>query len=238
MPPTRRERMRDATLREIKEAAREHLRAQGPSGISLRAIARDIGMTAPALYRYYASLDDLVAALIDGYTDEISDAMEAARDALPPDEIGDRLVAVTRAFRRWSLDHRAEYALVFGALPPGLAKAAGHGEHAAGARFGGIFFALIAELWRRRPFPVPAEEDIPADLRSELRAYAASVGDGAEGLPLGLLRMYVAAWIKVYGLITMEVFGHASFLLEDTEVLFEAELTDLGIALGIITDCP
>jgi AcrR family transcriptional regulator len=237
VPPTRRERMRDATLREIKEAARVHLRAEGPSGISLRAIARDMGMTAPALYRYYAGLDDLVAALVDGYTDEISDAMEAARDALPPDETGDRLVAVTRAFRRWSLDHRAEYALVFGAPLPGFADAE-HVGHAAGARFGGVFFALIAELWHRKPFPIPSEEDIPADLRAELRTYAISVGPDVEGLPLGVVRLYVAAWIKLYGLVTMEVFGHARFMFEDTDALFEAELIDLGVTLGLFPEHP
>jgi AcrR family transcriptional regulator len=84
VPTTRRERLRDATLLEIKEIAREHLRAHGPAGISLRGIARDIGMTAPALYRCYSSLDDLLAAMTETYTHELSDTMEAARDALAP----------------------------------------------------------------------------------------------------------------------------------------------------------
>jgi AcrR family transcriptional regulator len=84
LPTTRRERLRDATLLEIKEIAREHLRAHGPAGISPRGIARDIGMTAPALYRCYSSLDDLLAAMTETYTHEVSDTMEAARDALAP----------------------------------------------------------------------------------------------------------------------------------------------------------
>lgn len=131
MPTTRRERMRDATLLEIKEVAREHLRAHGPSGISLRGIARDLGMTAPALYRYYASLDDLLTAMIETYTNEICDAMEAARDAMPADDLGGRLVAVTRAFRRWSLDHRPEFAMVFGAPVPGYTEPEEGGVHQA-----------------------------------------------------------------------------------------------------------
>src|SRR5690349_21605931 len=117
---TRRERMRDATLQEIKEVAREHLRAHGPSGISLRAIARDIGMTAPALYRYYAGLDDLLAAMIETYIDEMCDAMEATRDGLPASDVGGRLVAVTRTFRAWAREHTPEFTMVFGAPLPGF----------------------------------------------------------------------------------------------------------------------
>lgn len=231
MPTTRRERMREATLREIKEVARDHLRAHGPSGISLRAVARDIGMTAPALYRYYASLDDLVAAMIKTYTDEISDVMEAARDELPADEIGHRLVAVTRAFRRWALDHRAEFVLVFGSPMPGDG---GSGAAPAPAgRFGGIFFALFTDLWRHTHFPVPADEEIPAGLRAQLRDLPASFGTPGDDLPLGVMRSFASAWIKLYGLVTMEVFGHVRFLFGDADALFEAEIADLAVALGL-----
>jgi AcrR family transcriptional regulator len=230
---TRRERLREATLLEIKEAAREHLRAHGPAGISLRAIARDIGMTPPALYRYYGSLDDLVAAMIKTYTDEISDTMEAARDELPPEEIGHRLVAVTRAFRRWALDHRAEYALVFESPVPGHTRSTADVVPAPGGRFGGIFFTLFTDLWRHAPFAVPADEDIPDGLRSQLRDLPESFGTSADDLPLGLIKSFAAAWIKLYGLVTMEVFGHVHSLVGDADALFEAELVDLGIAVGL-----
>jgi AcrR family transcriptional regulator len=233
VPTTRRERMREATLLEIKEVAREHLRAHGPSGISLRAIARDIGMTAPALYRYYGSLDDLVTAMIETYTDEISDTMEAARDELPPAEIAHRLVAVTRAFRRWALDHRAEYALVFGSPVPDPTRSPGDVAPAPGGRFGGIFFTLYTDLWRHTRFAVPADEDIPDGLRTRLRGMPASFGTPADDLPLGLIKSFATAWIKLYGLVTMEVFGHVRFLIGDADALFEAELTDLGVALGV-----
>lgn len=238
MATTRRERMRDATLREIKEAAREHLRAHGPSGISLRGIARRMGMTAPALYRYYASLDDLIAAMIASYMDEISDAMEGARDALPADDVGGRLLAVTRTFHRWALDHRPEFAMVFGAPVPGYDGPPKGADAAAGGRFGGIFFALFAEVWRRQPFAVPADEEIPADLRPQLLCLAASCGADETDVPLGVLRLFGAAWVRLYGLVTMEVFGHVHYLLEDAEPLFEAELADLGTMLGLTTTRP
>lgn len=238
MPPNRRERLRDATLIEIKEAARQHLRTEGPAGISLRGIARAIGMTAPALYRYYEGLGDLHAAMIEAYTNEVSDAMEAARDALPEDDVAGRLVAVTRVFRRWALDNRPEFGMVFGEPAPGYAPPAMGDAEAAGARFGGIFFALFIELWHRRPFPVPADEEIPEALRTQLRAFGSLCGLDDTGLPLGVIRLYAAAWVRLYGLVTMEVFGHVKFLLDDAEALFEAELADLAKTLGVTLESP
>lgn len=233
MTTTRRERMRDATAREIKEAARAHLRARGPAGISLRAIARDIGMTAPALYRYYASLDDLIGAMIETYKDEIRDALVAARDAVPADDLGGRLAAASRAFRGWALDNRSEFAMVFGAPVPGYERPAHEDASAARAGFGGVFFTLLADLWERERFPVPADEDIPAGLRDQLRYFASACGLDGSGLPLGLIRLYAGAWVRLYGLVAMEVFGHVHFLLGDAEPLFEAELADLGRAVGV-----
>jgi AcrR family transcriptional regulator len=225
--------MRDATLLEIKEVAREHLRAHGPAGISLRGIARDIGMTAPALYRYYASLDDLLAAMIETYTNEMSDAMEAARDALPQEDLSGRLVAVTRSFRRWALDHTAEFTMMFGAPVPGFSEPKADGVRAASGRLGGIFFALFAGLWRQRPFPVPTEEEIAPDLRRQLRIFATECGADEAGVPLGVIRLYASSWVRLYGLVAMEIFGHVHFLLDDAEPLFEGELTDLGRIVGL-----
>lgn len=236
MPTTRRERMRDATLQEIREVAREHLRAHGPSGISLRGIARDIGMTAPALYRYYAGLNDLLAAMIETYINEMSDAMEAARDALPPDDLAKRLVAVTRAFRGWALEHRPEFAMVFGAPVPGFDHPDEGGVHEASARLGGIFFSLFAELWRRQPYPVPPDEEIPPELGRQLRDFAAACGAEQANLPLGVLRLYAASWVRLYGMVAMEIFGHVHYMLEDAEPLFEAELSDLAQIVGLKID--
>lgn len=234
---TRRERLREATVREIQEAARQHLRAHGPAGISLRAIARDMGMTAPALYRYYASLDDLIRAMIEAYKQEIGGALEAARDAVPADDLGGRLVAAARAFRRWALDHRPEFTMVFGAPPPGYEPQADGGVPSTGG-FGEIFFALLAELWQRERFAVPADEDIPAELRAQLQHFATACGLDRAGLPLGLVRVFAGCWVRLYGLVAMEAFGHVHFMLDDAEALFEAELADLATAFGLAPPLP
>lgn len=234
---SRRERMRDATLQEIKEVAREYLRAHGPAGISLRGIARALGMTAPALYRYFGGLDDLLGAMIETYTNEMCDAMEAARDELPEDDAAGRLVAITRTFRRWALEHRPEFTMVFGAPVPGFThRERGVDADKAGSRLGGMFFVLFAELWRRKPFPVRADEDIPPELGRQLTAFAEACGVDLGSVPLGVIQLYVGAWIRLYGMVAMEIFGHLDFVIDDAEPLFEAELADLAELLGVEKD--
>src|SRR5262249_12460423 len=149
------------------------------------------------------------------------------------DDLAGRLLAVTRAFRRWSLDHPAEFAMIFGSPVPTYRRPTKDHVPDAGNRFGGIFFMLFSELWRRHPFPVPAEEDIPAPLRRELRHFAISCATDEADIPLGLIRMFAACWIRLYGLVTMEVFGHMEFMMDDGEPLFEAELADIARSMGL-----
>ena len=110
---SRRDRVRAATTGEIKETARRILVAEGPEAVSLRAIAREMGMTAPALYRYFDSHEELVGAVCLDLLAEITATLEAARDTVGLDDPHGRLLATCRAFRRWSLAHPREFQLVF-----------------------------------------------------------------------------------------------------------------------------
>src|SRR4030095_17139404 len=115
----RRERVRQATVEEIKAVARAQMAAEGTAGVSLRAIAREMGMTAPALYRYFGSRDDLVTALVTDAYDALADAMEAAVAAVPAGRHADRVRAAFGAFRAWGIEHPTEFALIFGSPIPG-----------------------------------------------------------------------------------------------------------------------
>ncbi|MDR7273352.1 TetR/AcrR family transcriptional regulator [Catenuloplanes atrovinosus] len=114
--PTRRERVRTATVAEIKEVARRLLVGGGLSAVSLRAIGREVGMTAPALYRYFPGLDALVGALAADLFAELTEAVRAVRDDLAGEPPMVRLTGMARAFRRWSLAHPREFALMFGGV--------------------------------------------------------------------------------------------------------------------------
>jgi len=227
---SRRDRHREETITEIKQIARRLLAEEGPSGIALRAIAREMGMTAPGLYRYYASLDELITALIVDCYDEVVTVVEQARDALPAANLGGRLHAASRAFRTWSVGHPAEFGLIFGAALPGYARPPVGPLEEAGARFSGVFRGLFVALWARRPFPVPDETTIDPGLIGQLERYSARTG---AGLPPTAIYLFVACWVRIYGAVAMEVFGRIRWALEEGGALFETELRQLSELLGI-----
>jgi AcrR family transcriptional regulator len=234
---TRRDRVRAATVTEIKRTARRLLVERGAEGLSLRAIAREMGMTAPGLYRYFPSRDDLMVHVIADLYDELSDALERERDRLPADDIAGRLMAACRTFRSWAFGHGAEFALLFGSPIGGVNPIHHAGEspregpaHEAGRRFGGVFAALIAELYLRRPFPVQSERDLDPALADQLRAWCEEF---PAPLPLGVMYVFLSCWIRLYGTVCMEVFGHLKFAVDDAEPTFEAELRDMAGLLGI-----
>src|SRR5205823_12105109 len=116
---TARERVRAELVRESTEIARRQLATEGAAGLSLRAVAREMGMVSSAIYRYFKSRDDLLTTLIiDGYN-AVGAAVEKAGAACPPENYAARWLAACRAVRDWALAHPHEYALVYGSPVPG-----------------------------------------------------------------------------------------------------------------------
>src|SRR3954451_4625574 len=236
-PLSRRDRVRADTVREIKETARRVLVEHGGEGFALRAIAREMGMTAPALYRYFDNREDLVGHVVADLYDELCAHLEAARDAAEPATPAVGLLACSRAFRRWAITHHQEFGLLFGSagdavVPSGDRLHADENSpaHAAAQRFGAIFAGLIAQVYLARPFPVPAEEEIDPGLGAQLREWMTTF---PLELPLGVVRVFLSCWVRLYGLVAMEVFGHLKFALSDAEPMFESELHGLAEVLGV-----
>jgi AcrR family transcriptional regulator len=233
---SRRERVRDATTAEIKQTARRLLTRDGPDALTLRAIAREMGMTAPGLYRYFASHDDLVIDVCHDLLDELTADLLAARDTVSIDDPIGRLGATCRAFRRWALDHPREFELSFAtgvarqAAMTGDSQITGVAGPAAqeALSFGGVFLGLFVEIWTAAPFPVPDEASLPPDLVRQVRAFSAVVGDV---LPLGPLTAFLSGWVRLYGAVTIETFGLLRFALDDAEPMFEAMLADMARSL-------
>jgi AcrR family transcriptional regulator len=228
---SRRDRLRGSTLDEILGVARRQLVAAGPTGISLRAIAREMGMTAPALYRYFDSLDDLVVALVAACYDDLTAAIEAERDRHADAPVGERMVECCREFRRWALAHTPEFNLLFGTPIPDLDLPPEGPAEEAGTRFGATFGAMFLELWATAPFPVPDDADIEPRLAAGLAECQQKMG--LAGLPLGAVLAYMSSWVKLYGAVTMEVFGHLKFATDDGEPLFELTLSEICALFGI-----
>jgi AcrR family transcriptional regulator len=216
--PTRRERLRSATLNEIKQVARRLVVEHGPAGISLRAIARELGMSAAALYRYFPGLDALVIAVCGDIYGELHDAMAAS--GAREDEPVPKLFAMAREFRRWSIAHPQEFALLFGTPVPGIdaMDELCDPDHPA-ARVGTLFLEPFGQVWDRLAAPLPAIDE--AHLAEHVAPMAAVHGNV---LPVAGLYAFLGAWTRLYGLVAMEVFGHLRWALTDVEPLFEAEL--------------
>jgi len=240
--------VRAATSQEIIQVARRLLVTQGSSAMSLRAIAREMGMTAPALYRYYPSLEDLVRHVVADIFTELAVAIEAAVEetsagnetsaASPGDQAratADALITACRAFRAWAIANPAEFGLIFGSPLPGIDVHHDDPLADCGLSFGGIFLRLVAQLWRINSFGVPAEDELDPELSPQLARYRELLG---ADLPLGVLQVFLRCWVLLYGTVSLEVFGHLKFALDDSGPMFELMLADLASMIGLTYPLP
>ena len=220
---SRRDRQRSATEAEIKAAARGQLADVGVGAVSLRGIAREMGMTAPAIYRYFDSLDALMAAMCADYFGEVTDAIDCALTEAGPD-LSVRLHAAIRAFRQWAVDNPAEFTMMF-------RKTTDEMHHVeASQRFAGLFFELFMTMWHQRPFEPPPAQDLPREVCDQLAVFA---GDHGVQVDEGALWVFARAWVRLYGVICMEVFWQLDFMFPDVQPYFEAELAALTRTVGI-----
>jgi AcrR family transcriptional regulator len=239
---SRRDRVRAATTQEILQTARGLLVEQGPTAVTLRAIAREMGMTAPALYRYFDSHEELLRHLVaDIFTDlsnHVRDAIHAAQenlgdDATEAEVLATKLIAGAREFRAWTLEHVPEFSMVFGSPLPGLEvlhEMSADPTVDCGRQFGQLFLDLFGNLYRKRPFPIPADDEIQPSLRRQLTHYREMVGSD---MPLGALQTFLRCWVLLYGTVSLEAFGHMQFALEDASPMFELMLVDLAEMIGL-----
>ncbi len=237
---SRRDRVRAATAQEIKQIARKILVDEGPDAVKLREIARQMGLTAPALYRYFDSRDVLLRNVCGDIFLEIAADVQAAIQAASAGGISAKFTAAAREFRRWSLSHPPEFALLFGAPLPGLDFKHTDIADESARTFSDTFLALYVELWQRKPFPVLEPDEIDPNLRVQLERYREGVANNGQvlqvaagSLPIGALLSFVYCWVRLYGMVSLEVFGHLGWVLDDAEPLFEMTMKELLPILGL-----
>ncbi|MFC9515616.1 TetR/AcrR family transcriptional regulator [Nocardiaceae bacterium NPDC056970] len=229
MTVTPRERAREQTLAEITRIGREHLATHGAAALSLRAVARDLGVVSSAVYRYVASRDDLLTLLvIDGYT-ELGAEVDAAVGALPAADHRGRLHALARAVRTWALREPARYALLFGSPVPGY-HAPAERTTGPGTRVIVALVGIIEDAQRAGALTVPDEAVDPA-LSVDLDRIRAEMG---LTVPDELLARGVLVWAALFGAVNFEVFGqYGTDTFADPAVLFEHHLAVLDRILGL-----
>lgn len=225
---TARERARAELTAEILAAARSQLRESGAGDLSLRSVARELGMASSAVYRYFASRDELLTALIVQAYTEIGEAAEHADR--PENAPGERWLAVWRAVREWSLANRHEYALIFGTPIPGYI--APHITIEVAGRMP-LTLARIAADARRAgaiaptPGPVCPPEAITPEMLVLLEGEAFTPDETAR---------LILAWNRLVGIIGYELHGHLANVTADDALFFDHTARTEGAHLGLAFD--
>ncbi|MFF9348990.1 TetR/AcrR family transcriptional regulator [Streptomyces sp. NPDC014734] len=223
-----RERARIEVTAAIKDEARKQLAAEGAAKLSLRAVARELGMASSALYRYFPSRDELLTALIVDAYDAVGESAEAAHRAARAEAAPHlaRWTAAAGAVREWALAHPHEYALIYGSPVPGYT--APRTTTGPASRVGLVLISVVADAYREDGLAVPS-------LSRELCAESARMAaDFAPGLPPGAAVPLIAAWSQLFGLISFEVFGQFNRVVEARDQFFSAAVTELARSVGLL----
>ena len=200
-PRTARERARAEITAEILETARGYLATDGAPALSLRAIARDLGMASSALYRYFRSRDELLTRLIIDAYDSLGAAAEAREAAIDRNDLAGRFTAVCAVVRAWALAHPNEYALIYGSPVPGYVAPADTVQPA--TRVTALLLRIIVDATTAgRP---------PAADTQEARAVATALAPIRSHLPpevpAPLVQRALMVWTNLFGVISFELYG-------------------------------
>ena len=253
---TARERAREELTREIKDEARRQLGVEGAQQLSLRAVARDLGMASSALYRYFPSRDDLLTALIMDAYDDLAAAVDRAVAAVDGAAAGAaagrgaaqgpgapaltgsaarvaagraarvRWRALSAAVRSWAIEHPHEYALIYGTPVPGY-----HAPQETIALAARVPLTLLDTI---RPAAGHLEASpgrpVPSGLAGQLAKLAAQY---APELPQTVIARAMVAWTQLFGMISFELFGHLAGSADPADEFFAHAVEQMADFIGL-----
>ena len=225
-----RERARREISTAIKEEARRRLAEEGANRLSLRAVARELGMASSAIYRYFPSRDELLTALIVDAYDALGEAAEQAAARAPRTEPVARWLGACRAVRSWALAHPHEFGLVHGTPVPGYA-APPQRTGVPGTRVPRALLGVALDAHRDGLLGEGRFGPLPDAVRAEAEALAA---DNAPGLPAAAMAGVTAAWAQLIGLVAFEVFGQYHNVVHAREEFFTHAATRLAAEVGLV----
>jgi AcrR family transcriptional regulator len=210
---------------EIKAAARRHLAIDG-ANLSLRAVARDLGLVSSALYRYFASRDELLTALIIDAYDALGEAAERAESTADRADLLGRWLATGHAIRDWALANPHEYALIYGSPVPGYR--APEDTVAPAIRVPLLIGAILRDA--AADPGLPAGEPLPESLRREVAAVRDLVAPGA---PEPALARGMTAWIQFFGAVSFELFGQLNNTINERRAFFDYQMRAMARLIGL-----
>jgi len=228
-PVTRRERVRAATIDEIKSTALRLLKTHG-TDLRFADIARDMGMTAPALYRYFADRDELLSALmVDGFA-EMQEALTGALDATDPADLAGRIRAAAVAYRRFAVADPSRFSLLFGLPNPDFGR---HSDHSSGPAAGATMArleAMVRTVLDHGTLPPPVITTTGPTAATELLSVQHAGGEPVPAEHYQALLHFLAA---VHGFACLECFDHLNWVSEAArDEVFEAQVELLIRSMG------
>ena len=229
-PHSARARARIEVTAAIKDEARRQLAAEGAVKLSLRAVARELGMVSSAIYRYFPSRDDLLTALIIDAYNAVGEAAEAAHQAAADAGAVQRWIAVSEAVRAWALAHPHEYALIYGSPVPGYV--APDTTIPAASRVAFVLIGIVRDAVKGPGVTVPS---LSVELRREAERLSADI---APDLPPPVAAALVAAWAQLFGLIGFELFGQFNRVVEERDAFFRHAAVQIARGVGLSDRAP
>jgi AcrR family transcriptional regulator len=229
-PPTPRERARARTIEDIVRIGREHLALHGAAALSLRAVARDLGVVSSAVYRYVENREELLTLLLVDAYNELGDAVDAAVGARAENDFTGRFEALGTAVRNWALAQPASYALLFGSPVPGY-QAPAERTTGPGTRVIVALLAILDGACRAGSLASDAAPAVAAPLAADLAKIRAETG---LAVPDPALARGALVWTSLFGAISFEVFGqYGADTFTARDELFAHHLAILGGVAGL-----
>ncbi|MFJ1705418.1 TetR/AcrR family transcriptional regulator [Kitasatospora sp. NPDC088346] len=210
---TPRERYRAQVQEEIKEHAWRQIATAGASALSLNAIAKQMGMSGPALYRYFANRDELITELVKDAYRSLADTFAARTGA------GTDLDGLAQALRRWALEDPQRYLLVYGTPVPGY-EAPEDTTRIAAEILAHLLGTCVAEQLPAAPGPLDSHL-----LVGQLAEYGARAGE--RPVSSAVLRRALAFWTRLHGVLSLELAGHFTGMGFDPAELYADEVRAL-----------
>lgn len=207
----RRERVRAATIQEIKEVALDLMREHGPAGVRFTDIAKVMEMTPPALYRYFADRDELLNALVaDAYLD-LGDEIQEAQQETAAGGVAGMWAASAHAYRNWARREPQRFALIFGLPVPGYVAPEEGPTTEAAKRALATLGAMFVEALRRGTLRPPMLREVdPAIVQCEIMKSKEKLF--AERMPPESFQAMLHAWAALHGFVSLEAYGHFDWM--------------------------
>ncbi|OGO35548.1 MAG: hypothetical protein A2W35_21560 [Chloroflexi bacterium RBG_16_57_11] len=237
---SRRERLRENTIEEIKSTARGQMAESGTNALSLHAIARAMGISTPGLYRYFASRDDLVTALIADAFNDLADALEAAALEIPQQAYYERMMRTVLVYREWALAHPVDFTLIYGNPIPGYHAPVEVTTPAAQRGFAVILRILVEADQAGALKPGAEYRQLPPELRPEFPVpeipapeFPAIDGQPNPAVPKAVLYLGLVGWTRIHGMLMLELFNHIQPMMKDTTAFYQYEMKNLLNSVGL-----